>query len=176
MQHAIQQQLEEDLVAYLDGELPEARAAEVRAALAADPSLAEEARRLRQTWDLLDVPAVGVAREIDVTARVLARVGSEAERRTRRMLWIRRSVATILSAAAAILLAVFIGLLANGGAVDVPGEKYAEVDEIPADVERVLVENLDVIMDHVTLENLEMVRALEREGVFAAVDEPLSPR
>lgn len=175
MQYAIQQ-LEEDLVAYLDGELSEARAAEVHAALASDSSLAEEASLLRRTWDLLDVPTVGVARKIDVTDRVLARVESEVESRTCRMLWIRRSVATILSAAAAVLLAVCIGLLAGDGAVDGPGENYVAIDDIPADVERVLVENLDVIQNHVTLENLEIARALDREGVFAVLDESLPPR
>lgn len=44
----------ENLVAYLDGELDDAAAEKVHAALGRDPRLREEAAELSQTWDLLN--------------------------------------------------------------------------------------------------------------------------
>lgn len=47
---------ESDLMRLLHGELPEARARELRARLESDPDLAEEYRRLRMAWEGLALP------------------------------------------------------------------------------------------------------------------------
>ena len=47
---------ESDLMRLLHGELPEAQARDLRARLQSDPALAEEYRRLRQTWEGLALP------------------------------------------------------------------------------------------------------------------------
>lgn len=47
---------ESDLMRLLHGELPEARARELRARLESDPALAEEYRRLRTAWEGLALP------------------------------------------------------------------------------------------------------------------------
>lgn len=46
--------LEEDLVAYLDGELPEEQARQIEQRMAADPELRRRALLLKKTYDLLD--------------------------------------------------------------------------------------------------------------------------
>ncbi len=44
----------EELIAYLDGELPPEDAAHVEKQLSANVTLREEMHRLNQTWDMLD--------------------------------------------------------------------------------------------------------------------------
>ncbi|MEZ6096522.1 MAG: hypothetical protein R3C03_20220 [Pirellulaceae bacterium] len=50
---------DDDLVAYLDGELPTNRAEWIERQLAEDPSLRDRLKRLEQTWDMLDALASG---------------------------------------------------------------------------------------------------------------------
>ena len=45
----------EKLVAYLDGELPEAAAREVEQALSSDPAMRAEVEKLNRAWELLDL-------------------------------------------------------------------------------------------------------------------------
>jgi anti-sigma factor RsiW len=51
---ALNEKEREDLVAYLDGELPEEDARALEAKLSLDPQARAEANLLRHTWDLLD--------------------------------------------------------------------------------------------------------------------------
>ncbi len=98
-----------DISAYLDGELPEARAAEVRAHLSRCDECAEYRDDLMALGGLLDVPA-RVQAEEDFTANVLARVhepeGESALARLRRAVW--RPMPG-WAAVAAIALAVALG-------------------------------------------------------------------
>jgi anti-sigma factor RsiW len=72
---------ESDLMRLLHGELPEARARELRARLEREPALAEEYRRLRQAWEGLALPPAspvppGFAQRVMARARADARTES----------------------------------------------------------------------------------------------------
>ncbi|MBA2225086.1 anti-sigma factor family protein [Thermogemmata fonticola] len=68
-----QDPLEEELVAYLDGELPEDEARQMEQRLAADPELRRRALLLKKTYDLLDYLPLPEASP-DFTTRTLEKV------------------------------------------------------------------------------------------------------
>jgi anti-sigma factor RsiW len=97
----------EELVAFLDGELPEEEAHQVEAKLNRDASTRAEADALRKAWDLLDyLPKPEPSSNF--THRTLERLGAVRQTQTvpgRRL----RIVAVGLAWVAAVLLAVGIG-------------------------------------------------------------------
>ncbi|MES1244003.1 MAG: hypothetical protein ABUT39_20540, partial [Acidobacteriota bacterium] len=75
---------ESDLMRLLHGELPEAEARGLRERLERDPALAETYRRLRRTWEGLDLPPAspvptGFSRRVMARARADASTGRPAE-------------------------------------------------------------------------------------------------
>ena len=56
MEGKLEGKLELDLMRLLHGELPEERARELKARMEREPSLAEEYRRLQESWEGLDLP------------------------------------------------------------------------------------------------------------------------
>ena len=106
------EKIEEQLSAYLDGELPKAEREEIERALQADPKLAEQLRQLQAVRDMLK----GLPREHsgeEFVSGVLARaerrdlVSSGVEHRPlRRLSWARW-----LASAAVLLIAVGIGMV-----------------------------------------------------------------
>ena len=68
---------ESDLMRLLHGELPEARARELRERLERDPALAEEYRNLRRTWEGLALPPPAPVPP-GFSQRVMARARADA--------------------------------------------------------------------------------------------------
>jgi anti-sigma factor RsiW len=108
--------LEEQLVAYLDGELDDGQVRQVEALLAGDPKARDQLARLERTWSLLDgldrlqVEEVFTRSTIEMVAveeeKALSRQRAEAPRRRRRR-WLIGGVG-LLGAALAGFLAVAV--------------------------------------------------------------------
>ena len=106
-----------DFAAWLDGRLPEARAAAVEAAVASDPALRRAALELSE---LLGQPLPAAPSRLEVRARTL--VGFEAERRQRRpglLNWLlaggRRFIVQRVATLAAAVVVAISGFVLGGG-------------------------------------------------------------
>lgn len=155
---------DDELVAYLDGELEAAAAARVERRLADDPPYRARLARLQQAWDLLDslqrteadddftrstVEMVALKATSDVQAE------NSAVRRSRGLAW--------LGLAAAVCLAAAMG--------------YTLVQKRLTRADRELVRDLPVIQkidEYANVESVEFLQRLQNEGLFAAEvnDEP----
>jgi len=149
--------LEEQLVAYLDGELDEAEARRVEQLLATDPTARRTLHQLERAWQLLD--------ELDssqtppeFTRSTLQMVTVEAERQWERGRWwrvlrvwgVRLGFGVVLLAAAAAGF-VCVALFAED-------ENRQLLEDLP------LLENLP---EYRQIDSLQLLRRLHGEGVFA---------
>jgi anti-sigma factor RsiW len=148
--------LEEQLVAYLDGELDHERAEQVEALLARDPNARQELTRLERTWSLLD----GLERQqVDETfTRTTIEMVAVAERekldlqraeapRRRRRRW--------LIGGAGLLGAVLVGFLG--------------VALLRPDPDRQLLEDLPLLVDYDEynqIDDLKFLQLLYEQGLF----------
>jgi anti-sigma factor RsiW len=100
---------ESDLMRLLHGELPEARARELRERLERDPALAEEYRNLRRTWEGLALPPASPVPP-GFSRRVMARARAESltDRLTLRgaPVWVRAVAIAALMAGTALGIGV----------------------------------------------------------------------
>jgi anti-sigma factor RsiW len=155
-----------NLVAYLDGELPEAVAAEVEATIQRDPQVRSEADTLRKTWELLDyLPRPQPSASF--TNRTLQKISA----------FHPKSVATPLSTrwrpwvlgvgwAALVLFASALGF-AGGQRL----QRVATPDEAAsnADLYEMLVRDLRIVENlrvYEKADNLEFVQALDDPDLF----------
>jgi anti-sigma factor RsiW len=102
---------ESELMGLLQGELPEARARELRARLLREPVLAAEYDRLRQTWEGLVLPPTAPA-PLGFSQRVMARARAE---RPAAGLSLRGAPVWVRAAAAAALVAGTVLGIGVGG-------------------------------------------------------------
>jgi len=153
--------LDEQLVAYLDGELDPQSSRRVEDLLATDPEVRGKLQRLDRTWEMLDeldrpptadrftqttMEMVAVAAEQDIE-----RLQAEAPRRRRRR-W----------------LAVVAGVLVAG----LTG--YAVVAALLPDPNRDLIRDLPVLQNldqYRRIDSMEFLRDLHEEGVVPVVDD-----
>jgi anti-sigma factor RsiW len=155
---------DDELVAYLDGELDAGGAARVERRLADDPEFRAKLARLQQAWDLLDslqrseadddftrstVEMVALRAEGDV------RSGNEAIRRSQALAWI--------GTAAAAALAAWLGYSALMHRLARPNRELAR--DLP------VIERID---EYVNVDSVEFLQRLQSEGLFAVEvsDEP----
>jgi anti-sigma factor RsiW len=153
--------LEEQLSAYLDGELDDEAAREVERMLASNPKVRETLQRLERTWEVLDkleeadvgeqftqstLEMVAVAVEDDVQKQV-----QQAPKRRRRR-WLVGS-AGLMTAAAAGFLAVAV-LWRN------PNKDL--IKDLP------VLQNLD---EYRQIEDFDFLEALYKEKLFLGEDE-----
>jgi anti-sigma factor RsiW len=150
--------MDEQIVAYLDGELDREAALVIERRLAADPAYRARLTRLQQAWDLLDnlgrteadedfthstVAMVTVKAEEDSTA------GRDAARRRKQMLWAGLGGLSLAAAVGAFLV------------VDrqLNSENRALVRDLP------IIEKVD---EYTNVESVEFLKQLQKEGLFAA--------
>ncbi|HRX80276.1 MAG: hypothetical protein H6821_02385 [Planctomycetaceae bacterium] len=150
--------IDEELVAYLDGELDVEAASRFDARLASDAALREKLKQHQQTWDLLDelpradvgdrftqttveMVAVSVAGQVEDAGRQVARRAQFS--------WLFGGAVALVAAAAGYGLITSITTASN--------------QQLVKDL-RVL-ENLD---EYRAVEDIEFLRALEREGLFTS--------
>jgi anti-sigma factor RsiW len=154
---------DEELVAYLDGELDAEAARRIDARLAEDAELRQKLTQHCRAWDLLDeLPRADVGEQFTQTTLEMVAV----------------SVADQVEVASRqdSLRAKFRWLIGGTVAVLASLAGYALVASIVAEPNRRLVEDLRVIEsfdEYRAVEDIEFLFALEREGLFAVevVDE-----
>jgi len=149
--------LEENLTAYLDGELNEAVTKEIESTLADSAPTRQRVDSLISTWEMLDLLPRARASE-DFTERTMSCV-SIPEAATQRLAvdWSnqgRRGAAFAVWAAGLVLAAGF-GFLATNRWV--PNESDRLVRDLP------LIENLDLYTE---VDNVEFLKELQQSGLF----------
>lgn len=152
--------LDEELVAYLDGELDAENGRRIETLLATDPKLRRRLQSLERTWDLLDELDTSPVGEpfTHTTLEMVALAGredverekSEAPRRRRR--WRMTFIVCFFAAAAAGFAAV---------AMFVPDTNRQLLDDLP------VLERFD---EYRHVESVEFLRLLRDEGLFSEKD------
>lgn len=143
----------DELVAYLDGELPPDQVRQVEQRIADDPEYRRALRRLEQTWDLLGLlPQPEPSEEFTASTLSMVAVRTvDPGRRTGGLAWLRHvGVGTILA---------LIGLAA-----------FAFVYLREGEQDRELLRDLEVVARLDTyrhIDGLALVEALDREHLFA---------
>ena len=163
---AVAAALDEQLVAYLDGELDAESGRRIEALLASDPEVRRRLQSLERTWDLLDqLDTAPVGEPFTHTTLEMVAVAArddvehdraEAPRRRRR----RR-------------LAIGGGLLAAAAA------GFLAVACLAPDPNRQLLEDLPVLVnfdEYRQVENVEFLRLLRKEGLFPGGRRRADPR
>jgi anti-sigma factor RsiW len=155
---------DEEIVAYLDGELDAASAARVERRMADDPQYGQRVRDLERAWDALDVLQRAEADEgfTRSTVEVVAlRAGQDVRQQKTSVAWRQRvawGVATALALAST-----------AGG--------YAWLSTVLSRPNRQLVRDLPVIErvdEYLHADSVEFLQKLQDEGLFAGeIDDAL---
>ena len=148
---------DDELVAYLDGELDAGACARLERRLADDPQFRARLARLQQAWDLLDslqrteadddftrstVEMVALRATDDVQS------GNQAVRRTRTLAW--------LALVAAACVAAVLGYRGLSNRLSRPNREL--VRDLP------VIEKID---EYANVESVEFLQRLQNEGLFA---------
>lgn len=148
--------VEEELVAYLDGELEDAARQRVERRLADDAEYRGRLTRMQKTWDMLDVlektePDDGF---VHTTVEMIALKTKEDEEgrksavvRSTRITWLAAGVASLVSAVAGYFLLMNV--------LEAPDRKL--VRDLP------VIERVD---EYRLVDDLEFLQQLEKEGLF----------
>jgi anti-sigma factor RsiW len=150
--------IDEEIVAYLDGELDPRTSAQVEQRLSDDPAYRARLAQLQRTWDLLDNLHRTEADDDFVNSTVaMVAVQEEIEARTQRLLVVRRRNYAWVGLAVLLLVAV--------------GVSFFVVHRVVTRDQRDFVRDLPVI-EHVDeyryIDSLDFLKSLERENLFAA--------
>ena len=150
--------MDEEIVAYLDGELDSVAEAQVVRKLSEDAAFRARLSQLQHAWDLLDnLRGSEADDEFAASTVAMVAVHAEQESKSQQMRVVRQRGVTWLAIAAVILLSMSAGY-------------YISHRRVTRN-DRNLVRDLPVI-EHVdeyrNIDNLDFLKALERENLFAA--------
>jgi anti-sigma factor RsiW len=151
-------EIDEEIVAYLDGELDPRTSTQVEQRLSDDPAYRARLAQLQRAWDLLDSLHRTEADDDFVNSTVaMVAVQEEIEARTQRLLTVRRRNYAWVGLAMLLLAVV--------------GASFFVVHRMLTRDERSFVRDLPVI-EHVDeyryIDSLDFLKSLERENLFAA--------
>ena len=162
----LSQEQRANLVAYLDGELPEPSAKEIEHVLSKSPTVQHDVEMLSRTWDLLDqLPRL--AGTSDLTARTLTVAKADEEPRpllSPRLLEripkepLRRGV-IVASWVSGLALAAILGFIVTNRLIPNPSDELLR--NLPA------IEKLDLYSN---VESIEFLRELDKR--ITSFDEP----
>jgi anti-sigma factor RsiW len=146
---------DDQLVAYLDGELSQQESDAVERQLADDPALRRRLKELQQAWDALDrLPQSSTAGTFTrSTIELVTREASREMRRSRRARigsWSQRIAASILA----------VACLWGGFAV-VRWFQTAETRQLARDLR--VIENMDLYR---SIDSLDFLQQLDQSGLF----------
>lgn len=156
--------IDEEIVAYLDGELDPASAARVERRMADDPRYGQRVRELEHAWDALDILQRAEADEVftrGTVEMVALRAGEDVQQRKvsigrrQRLMWGAATLLALASSAAG----------------------YAWLSTVLARPNRQLVQDLPLIErvdEYRYADSIEFLQKLQQEGLFAGeVDDAL---
>lgn len=150
--------IDEEIVAYLDGELDSEAEARVVRRLAEDATYRSRLGQLQQAWDLLD-NLHGAEADDEFTASTVAMVAVQAEQEShsQQLRVVRQRSLAWLALTAVVLLSAVCG--------------YFVLNRRVTQADRNLVRDLPVI-EHVDeyryIDDVSFLKSLERENLFAA--------
>jgi len=156
---------EEELVAYLDGELDSEAITRVEMRLSADADYRQRLAELQKAWELLDKLPRSEPTEAftnSTIAMVAITANSEVETSNLRRNRLKRWVGPL--AAMAVGMAGIIGFSLTRAVLTDPNEVL--IEELP------VIENLDL---YLYADDIEFVRSLDQSGLFAGGDEDDRP-
>jgi anti-sigma factor RsiW len=148
--------LQEELTAYLDGELTSDDRRRVEARLARDPEYRAELQRMQRAWDMLDkLPRATVDDSFARTTIEMVAVAAVDEARTQALVIPRkrrtRAVVGALSVGVAVLFGFMLGVKAW------PQKNRQLLEDLP------VIENLD---QYRQADSIEFLRKLEASKLF----------
>jgi anti-sigma factor RsiW len=150
--------IDEEIVAYLDGELDMEAAAKVERRLADDPRYNARLNQLQRAWDMLDNLRRSEADDDFVNSTVaMVAVQAEEAARTQALKAVRRRNFTWLALAAALVLSMATAFLAIQQRLG--RENRQLVRNLP------LIERVD---EYSNVDSFEFVKQLEQEDLFSA--------
>ena len=150
------ERLDEELVAYLDGELDGEAARRMEHRLASEEPVRRRLQQLAQSWDLLDQLPRTTVDEISLAARSRSSLWrprrswgnkTTAEPRRRWLRWLLTSVAAVA--------ACWIGFIVVGHLRPDPNQELLR--DLP------VIENQDVLKE---AGNIDFLRKLDKDGLF----------
>jgi len=149
--------IDEELVAYLDGELSRDQAAKIERRMADDPKYAARLNQLQRAWDLLDTLNRTEADDDFVHSTVeMVAVHAVEEAKTQKVRIVRRRNLGWVA------IAIFV--------LAVSGTAYGLIRHRLEKPNRELVHNLPIIErvdDYQNIDSLEFVKQLANENLFA---------
>lgn len=152
-----EEEVVEQLVAYLDGELGESQSARIEQRLSEDDQYRLRLQQLQRAWDLLDLlPRAEVGDEFTQTAVAVVAVNATADVRQQRRANQFRTVVRWLAVVFAGLLAVVIGFRTVHQRLDRPNRQLLE--DLP------VVENVDLYFH---AEDIRFVEQLHDSALFS---------
>jgi anti-sigma factor RsiW len=150
--------IDEELVAYLDGELDAETEARIVRRLADDPRYNQRLIQLQRAWDLLDTLQQTEADDDFVHSTVaMVAVQAEQDAQTQRLRAVRRRSLTWLALVGVVLVAATVGFVALQW--NVTREDRELLRDLP------VIERVD---DYRTIDSLEFLKQLAHENLFPA--------
>jgi anti-sigma factor RsiW len=148
--------IQEELVAYLDGELDAEASDRVEQRLAVDPAYRQALKELQSAWDLLDeLPRAPVTETFTQTTVEMVALTAEAE--------------TLTAAAQLERRRWWLGLVLAAGILAVAGMSYAVMSQQLDEPNQKLVQDLPVIENvdlYKVADSVEFLRALDEASLF----------
>ncbi|GAB6164855.1 hypothetical protein JCM19992_08550 [Thermostilla marina] len=156
--HRPPEEIREQLVAYLDGELPPEEAARIEEVIARDPEIRSELHRLEETWEMLESlerPTVDESFTHSTLEIVAQSAAAEVEQRKQ-----TKPRVILLQLALAVLVCVLAG---GAGYFMVAAWRTDPNAELLADLP--VIQRLDALRH---IDDIEFVRSLQEAGLFGA--------
>ncbi len=148
--------IQEELVAYLDGELDAEAGDRVERRLANDPAYRQKLRELQSAWDFLDeLPRAHVTDTFTQSTVEMVALSAQAEIVQAKTIQQRQKLISRGALAAGVLIAALAGYGLIAGRMDRPNQRL--VRDLP------VIENVDLYR---VADNVEFLRELDREGLF----------
>jgi len=152
--------VQEDLIAYLDGEVDPVTRQTIEHCLANDPQLVQRMRQHQQAWDLLDeLEREEVSSNFAQTTLQMVAVAAANDAEEKATKVGKNRVWVWLATCTSLMTASCVGYLATAALLDQPNRKLLQ--DLP------VIENLEALQQ---VENVDFLRALENEGLFVAAE------
>ena len=150
--------MDEEIVAYLDGELDSVAEAQIVRKLSEDAAYRARLSQLQHAWDLLDnLRGTEADDEFAASTVAMVAVHAEQESKSQQLRVVRQRSLTWLAIAAVVLLSMSVGYYISHRRVTL-GDRNL-VRDLP------VIEHVD---EYRNIDNLDFLKALERENLFAA--------
>lgn len=148
--------LDEELVAYLDGELEPQEAARIEERLAHDVEVRKRLQQLQRAWDLLDeLPQEDAHEKFTETTIGMVVANSESETTEAKQIALTRSAQVWGITVVACLIASFAGYQVVYGILNAPNQRLKKDLEV--------IDNLDAYR---SAESVDFLHRLAEEGLF----------